>query len=401
MGQGQCCVSPAGLGDVEHVCVASVSEDCSEHIKCPDSRDSDVTTTCGSLIHYDSDFEESRVTETHPLVEFAAGDDSGDEVEAIWACTLESDTVLLAGMLLQEGNVLKAELVLARAMDLLQRRTSGPARQATERLASTAVYTDVRRRTRLYDSIGKCLQPADFHQIWNQDWGHLTWRRKGPKEFEFRSAIFLDVSLAQILASEHELDLVPRLQPDLVEAPLQLVQGDRAREVTQTLAQVLMFKIEVVSERLRFFNHDFGCVAEFLSSDFPADGVPVPPRRRVPRVSAEMSTLMIPVGGGRGGTIIVQQTRVEPGFWVPDRVMAAILKTFVPGLLANTRKGVERVSDPQEPWRARITEDADGLYKESLEVEAVAQGRSAVSLSDLPGVELFERRWRLIDEDKE
>ena len=182
----------------------------------------------------------------------------------------------------------------------------------------------------------------------SQDWGHLTWRRKGPKEFEFRSAIFLDVSLAQILASEHELDLVPRLQPDLVEAPLQLVQGDRAREVTQTLAQVLMFKIEVVSERLRFFNHDFGCVAEFLSSDFPADGVPVPPRRRVPRVSAEMSTLMIPVGGGRGGTIIVQQTRVEPGFWVPDRVMAAILKTFVPGLLANTRKGVERVSDPQE-----------------------------------------------------
>ena len=57
--------------------------------------------------------------------------------------------------------------------------------------------------------------------------------------------------------------------------------------------------------------------------------------------------------------------------------------------------------NPQEPWRARITEDADGLYKESLEVEAVAQGRSAVSLSDLPGVELFERRWRLIDEDKD
>jgi hypothetical protein len=247
----------------------------------------------------------------------------------------------------------------------------------------------------LYDSIGKCLQPADFHQIWNQDWGHLTWRRKGPKEFDFRSAIFLDVPLAEILASEHELDLVPRLQPDVVEAPLPLVPGDPSRTVTQALAQVLMFKIEVISEQLRFFNHDFGCVAQFLSSDFPADDVSVPERRRVPRVSAEMSTLMIPVGGGKQGTIIVQQTRVEPSFWVPDRVMAAILKTFVPGLLANTKKGVERVSDPQEPWRERINRDLDGLYTESREVEAVARGRRVVSLNDLPGVELFERPWKI------
>jgi len=319
-----------------------------------------------------------------------------DSCEGLWANALQGLAQTEAKKHLLEGNLVMAEKVIAKVLAcLLKRGEAGEAGKAALRLRRSTTFSLVLHRSAQYDAISKTLDPEGFQQIWWQDWGYLMFRRKvGQRLFEYKSVLFVDAPLTHVVACDNELDLLPKLQPDLIEAPRPLKPRNNARTVYVATARVLIFRVELLAETLRFCDHDFGFVAQRVSSNFPSDGV-LFPKRRYQRVDAEVETLLIPRGGGQVGTIVLQQTRVDPRFWVPERVLTTFFRSFVPALLMNFKLGLEKIRNPREPWLDRISNDDQGLYAEVRHVEAVAAKRRTITLDNLPGSELFERPWRL------
>eukprot|EP00439_Symbiodinium_sp_Y106_P045467 s990_g5.t1 len=92
---------------------------------------------------------------------------------------------------------------------------------------------------------------------------------------------------------------------------------------------------------------------------------------------------------------MVSVSRVQVGVPIPSSALRFLANSFAKTILVNVKRGCALSSDESSPWYKRIRRDVDGFYAELREVEAAASHRRALSVSDLPSEEIFDRPWQL------
>jgi len=148
---------------------------------------------------------------------------------------------------------------------------------------------------------------------------------------------------------------------------------------------------------MRFIDKNFGFMAERIVSDFPMAEDLLPPKSfRNKRVSVDTKNMAFPCGGGKPGTIMLQATKVDAGFRVPEFAINFFCNRLAQDFLDNTIKCVKIVDEPGSPWNERLSEDPDGFYKELAQVDEAAAHRAAYSVAELPGPEIFDRPKRVV-----
>lgn len=175
----------------------------------------------------------------------------------------------------------------------------------------------------------------------------------------------------------------------LVRAPVILGPKGRHLMVTHSLIKLLMFRIELICEVVRFVDSKVGFLAECIRSDFtPPEGVPLPEKHwKNVRIETSAKQLALPRGGGQGGTVVLQVSRVEVGFRVPREALNFFCNRMAQDYLENLKKCVRIAKEPGSLWHKRLLEDADGFYGELKAAEDAASRRRAFSVTELPGPE--------------
>ncbi|CAJ1355143.1 unnamed protein product [Effrenium voratum] len=309
--------------------------------------------------------------------------------------SVEKDAELQARKLTEDDVlVLEAEAVLAKA---LKRLESGQPAQAKE-LRESEVFQDVLRYTELFDSARATLQPTRFKKVWSRPDAEFYVRSApGASWFEYKIVAQIEQSLVNCMAPLHERELILKYQPVFVEPHRDLLPPRPHHALVRTLARIMGFYIETVFELLRISNRDFGFLVEIAKSDFPVKGELKLPRRPFwsKRIEVDTKNLWLPRGGNETGTIVVSVSRVQVGVPIPSSALRFLGNSFVKSILGNIKRGCALSSDESSPWNKRIKRDADGFYRELATVEDAAKNRRSLSVSELPGEDIFDRPWRL------
>lgn len=320
------------------------------------------------------------------------------ETEVNWN-KVAADALAEAQKLMEDDFlVLSAESVLSSALQKLEGlHVSSKAKTAAKEIRAAPLFSEVLRHIGLYDSARATLAPAGFDLCWKRNNTAMYFRSPpGASWFEFRVVAQIDAPLRHCLAPLHERDLIQKYQPVFVEPHLDLDTPSKHYAVIRTLSRIMTFYIETIFELVRVPNHKFGYLVEIARSEFPVGKRTLPEKKWwSTRINVDTRNLWLPCGGNNSGTILVSIARVDVGVPVPAAVQRFIANGFAQNILNNVRVGSAFGSDEASPWSERIRQDAEGFYAELAAVEAAAAKRRAVSVSDLPGEEVFDRPGKL------
>mmetsp|Transcript_57571 Transcript_57571/g.186985 ORF Transcript_57571/g.186985 Transcript_57571/m.186985 type:complete len:159 (+) Transcript_57571:95-571(+) len=154
--------------------------------------------------------------------------------------------------------------------------------------------------------------------------------------------------------------------------------------------------IETIFELVRVANRDFGFLVEIARSDFPIEGISMPD---LPwwgrRIEVNTRNIWMPQGGKEKGTVLISNARVGTGAPIPTGIMRFIANQLANSILSNIRKGADLAVTPGSRWHDRVKKDLDGFYKDLAAVEAAAAKRRPISVTNLPGPEVFDRPTKL------
>lgn len=295
-------------------------------------------------------------------------------------------------------SVLEAEAVLARALHHLGTRDGVKGDAAATNILQSRVFAEVFQRVQQYDSVSSVLESSNFKLVWEQDdarlWIHSP---AGATWFEYRLVANVNASLRHCLVPLHERDLIIEYQPVFIKPHEQLGPAKRHHVIVRTLSKVLTFKVEAIFELQRVCNWGFGFLTERILSDLPPGGPSIPSDRSwwTKRVQLDTKNIWMPRGGNATGTVLISVSRVQVGVPMPASVLTFVFNSLGPSILNNVRKGSALAMEKGSLWNDRLQRDADGFYAELAEVEAVAAKRKAVSTTELPGREIFDRPWKL------
>ncbi|CAK0911933.1 unnamed protein product [Prorocentrum cordatum] len=292
-----------------------------------------------------------------------------------------------AADLMRRHRALEAEEVLGRALARLGEAGAEDvdAARAADHLRASEAHAAVCARCQQYDEIAGLLGPPDRQQ-------KLLWEGEGSQLWVHAPAGETWIEYKIIL----ELDLVPEHEPSVLGTPAFLGDAGPWHAVVRIVVGVLLLRVELINEVCRFYNTEHGFLAESIRSDFPTEGRRLPPRHwRNMRVSARVSNMWIPRGGGCSGTTIVQSSRVDAGVKIPDRILAFFFGQLAPSMVRNLRKNSKSVGSPDGPYAPRLAEDRLGIYAECARVEEAAARRRARGSESLPGQDWLSRPWRL------
>mmetsp|Transcript_34219 Transcript_34219/g.78025 ORF Transcript_34219/g.78025 Transcript_34219/m.78025 type:complete len:454 (+) Transcript_34219:56-1417(+) len=294
--------------------------------------------------------------------------------------------------------VLRAEAILSQALGQIAAAGSH-GDEAAKVMYGSAVFKAVAERSMQYDSLAGLLRPSSFVLQWEKE-NSCLWVNApaGETWFEFKVAGYFDAPIQNIQVALQEIDLQAKYQPMLACPPRYLGVKKRHLLVTRSLVDVLLLRIEVIIEVMRFVNHDYGFLAERIRSEFPLDKELVPPKHwRNKRITVDTRSAVIPCGGGKGGTITMQASRVDLGFQLPKYALDFFCTKLSQDYLNNVRTCVKLVNEPGNPWKERLEADKDGFYAELAKADEVAQRREHISLKNLPGPEIFDRPGKFSD----
>lgn len=294
-------------------------------------------------------------------------------------------------------DVLKAELVLAKAL----KKVTGPGNQkdskALDRLRRSPIFIKVSDYADLYNSARRNLEDDAFNLVWeSEDAKMFVKSTAGGTSFEYKLVARIDAPLRSCLAPLHERDLMQQYQPMFIEPHMELLPSQRHHGVVRTLSRVLSVTVESVFELLRVPNKEFGFLTEVARSDVNSNlsGLRKPPGISWwgRRIGVNNRNLWIPVGGKSGtGTILVSVAHVHVGVPIPGTMFRFLANQLSKTVLANLRRGAALAEEVGSPWHKRIILDKDGFYAELDAVESVTVRRGAVSLSNLPDPSVFDR----------
>jgi len=316
----------------------------------------------------------------------------GSELDA------EADALLarVQQLLQEDANVLEAATQLSTMLSRVEPAAETEASRISNKVRDSQVFKEVLLRMRQYHSVMEIVpQSTDFKLMWEKEnsilWLHhsqdATW-------FEYKVASYFDMQLRDLGCALHEMDLQAKFQPMIVGAPRYLGPHNRHLMIVQSLVSALVTRIELIVEVMRFVNLDVGFWAERIRSDFPKEGVPIPPEHwRNKRIAADTRQLMIPCGGGKQGTIVTNVTRVDVGFRIPSFLLKFFCDRLSQDYLDNLAKIARLFQQPDHPWKARLAADVDHFYEELSRAEEAAAKREAFSLKQPPGPEIFAGPW--------
>lgn len=315
-----------------------------------------------------------------------------------------------ATRLMEDTNVLDAEDVLGQTLERLLSGNSPGGEAEARKVRTSPVFEDVCVRCAQYSRLGQRVlggfgaleklpgaSQGGFDLVWERPDAKL-WLKRVPDQTwaDVKLAIDIDAPLSQCMVPAHELDLQPLWNKHLISPPKPLGTRRRFKLVTHSQISVLMLRLEAIFEVIRICNKQFGFLAECIRSDFPAEGFTIPGRSwRNSRVTVDTSNMWIPRGGSSRGTLLVQVTRIDFGFHIPERVAKALLSKVAPGIVDNLITSATRAKEPGSIWQERLQKDADGLYGELRKVEEIARRRSEVSTESLPSLDVFRRKHQL------
>lgn len=330
-----------------------------------------------------------------PCAARAAGTLLAEEEPTARAATsgLAAEAEAEAVKLMTQCCVLEAEKVLAAALQRLNESAAADSAAAAGTLRGSRVYAEVKERLRQYLAIGEILKPSTMRLCWEKD-GSRLWVHApvGATWFEFKIATDIDAPLSYCLAYANELDILPKYEPMLVGAPEFLGPVCTNLLVTRALIGLLLFRIELLFEVFRVTDEKFGFLAESIRADFPPAGRPIPERHwRYKRMCIDTKNLWIPHGGEQKGTSVIQATRVDVGFRIPEYVLSYFIYHFAGGMVGNVQKNSSRALQPGSPWEERLVSDQHGLYAQCRKAEAAARKREPTSAATLPTDEIFQR----------
>ncbi|CAK0801976.1 unnamed protein product, partial [Prorocentrum cordatum] len=286
-----------------------------------------------------------------------------------------------ADRLLHDNQALRAEEVLARALEHLDDAglRDAAAAEAARVLRASDSYAAVRELCQRYDEVAEVLKTQGGHLklVWEDEEGQL-WLHKPADEtwLEFKIVSNIDAPLSHCLACGNEVSLIPEFEPNVVGTPTFVGESNAFTSVVRVILGVMLLRLELMYEIRRFYNAEHGFLAESIRSDFPVEGRPVPPRHwRHKRMRISTSNVWIPQGGGREGTTLVQSSRVDAGFRMPDFIVEFFFRQLAPSILGNLRRNATAVGSPDGPYVARLAADTQGVYAECARVEEAASRR--------------------------
>jgi len=257
----------------------------------------------------------------------------------------------------------------------------------------------VHRRVEQYASIlADLFSASDYALQWKTSsaclWLHAP---RGKTWFKIKVVLHTDSPISKFFTPLVELDLQPRFNKLLVGPPETLGDATRHLLMTRTLLSVLLFRVEVIAEVMRFVNTDVGFLAEHLCSTFPVDPALMPSKSfRNMRVSTDVRNLFLPCGGGKPGTLVMQHMHVEVGVPAPEFAVKLFSNRLAQEWLDSVNACAQMMDEEGNVWNERRRRDATGFYRELALVEAAAERRASYSLAELPGRGLLERPHGLL-----
>lgn len=78
-------------------------------------------------------------------------------------------------------------------------------------------------------------------------------------------------------------------------------------------------------------------------------------------------------------------------------MLKRIVQAAAPGLVTESVTAAMRTTEPGSLWHKRLQEDRHGMYAELREVEEAATWRPQITMNSLPGEEIFNRPWQLME----
>lgn len=322
--------------------------------------------------------------------------EAGDEIVAAALAKVE--------VLMKDYDILEAESVLAQALGKLgclhqeeEVQVSATAQNAAAKLRASQPFKDVEEWVSQYDPTVDMLFSDNFKLLYENEWGKMElYQPEGEQWFDYRMTVFIDAPLAECLSTSHELDLIPLAQACVHEKPVRVGPENGFVAASVTKMPALIFNVELFFESLRVRDKRAGFLLESIrGSNFPLRGRQVPDKPwRTIRPWAWVANAWIPRGGGKEGTVLVQVTRVDAGFHIPNFVLNWTFRQMATGFMRDLRETAQKAMTDGSPWKKRISEDKVSLYGQLKEVDTLALNRAEVT--SLPSKEFFENRpWRL------
>lgn len=306
-----------------------------------------------------------------------------------------TEVVDKAAVLMQDFLLLEAEELLAKTAHRLS--VQGYT-DALRELEESSVYKNVSQRIAKYNEVCGSLHDlsSSFSLVWTDDSAELWVSKAGSRTgFEYRIIVDIEAPLVDCMAPGHEIDYVPVAQPMVSKTPT-LYAFHRFYLVMLSVIRVPLFKVELLFEVFRVLNTEFGFLAETVTSNFSTEDLNIPKCDwATVRPRTETTCLWMPRGGKKSGTVLVQACRVDVGFSVPQSILKFLFEKLAPQYVRDLRKSAAKASEPDSPWQARIKADADGLYRDLAKVETAAKLRQEISVTSLPGKDVFRREWPL------
>merc|ERR1712232_167230 len=160
-------------------------------------------------------------------------------------------------------------------------------------------------------------------------------------------------------------------------------------------------KYDLLSENLRFPNHKSGFLAEHIESPDLEDRS-LPPLPNSPkgftRIHASTYNLWLPLvaADGSDSTILVQATKIDAGFRVPEWLLRKGFWVAAPQMIKAFRANAKLAAKPGKQ-QDKLREDPQGFYAELRKIMAIARerqitaaGGEAVSVERLPSQSIFD-----------
>jgi len=262
------------------------------------------------------------------------------------------------------------------------------------RVLSSPTFREVSDRVAQFDASVSSLYTQGFKTLFDSASGKFEMRAAPNRRwFEYRMTVDIDAPLTECLSTGHEVDLLPQAQP-LVSQSVMLGKPFGFNFTSMMRLGFPLIQPEVLIEVVRHRDHKFGYLIEVVRSEFASDDVP-PKGWGVVRPWVFHTNLWIPRGGGKVGTTIVQVSRVDCTMAVPSWFLNVLLTKMSSAFIQDLRSSALKAMQPSSPWAQRIKEDKDGFYKELRSVETLAASRREVRVDSVPGVDIFNRPWRL------
>lgn len=338
-----------------------------------------------------------------------------DEMDAP-AVVKEALERVSALMTLREYNTLEAEEVFAQALSSLSERREAPkegeggepkegeelaveagAAACIEELRAAELFKVVNDRVAQLDAATEILYNDNMKTLFDCEYGRFDiCVSPDGRWFDYRMTVDIEAPLSEALSTGHEMEYVPQAQPLVNDAEFIGEYSGFNLKFIMRLA-VLIFKAELVIEIVRHRDKRFGYVLEVARSEFPQENVNLPKKAwGAIRPWIYTTNLWLPRGNGQSGCTIVQVTRVDCTMSVPSWVLNFVFSKMSTTFINDLRSSALKALSPTSPWAAKIKEDQHGFYAELRKVEEVAAEREEVKATSVPGIELFDRPWRLM-----